>query len=60
MQDRTRVTPVPSTVLHNAVETRRAYTRLAARNTATAVVRGMRHIQQWIALHVGPNRPAAG
>lgn len=60
MQDRARVSLVPSTVLHNAVETRRAYTRLAARNTAKSVARGMRHIQQWIALHIGPNRPAAG
>lgn len=60
MQDRARVNPVPSTVLHNAVELRRAYTRMAARNTAKAVARGIRQIQQWVALHIRPNRPAAG
>ncbi|MCK7545767.1 hypothetical protein MLC59_16535 [Marinobacter bryozoorum] len=60
MQDRARVNPVPSTVLHNAVELRRAYTRMAARNTAKAVARGIRHAQQWIVLHIRPNRPAAG
>ncbi len=59
MQDRARVTPVPSTVLHNGVELRRAYTRMAASKMAEAVSRRVRHVQQWLALHIGPNRPAA-
>jgi hypothetical protein len=33
---------------------------MAARNTAKAVARGIRQIQQWVALHIRPNRPAAG
>lgn len=60
MQDRAVVTPVPSTVLHNAVETRRAYTRLAARTAAKAVARRMHLLQERIALFIRPDRPAAG
>ena len=57
MQDRVMVTPVPSTVLHNAVELRRAYTRLAARKAVKAVARWTHSAQQRIALFI---RPAAG
>lgn len=59
MPYRARVHPVPSTVLHNAVELRRAYTRAAARKTAQAVARRVRLVHQWIAMHTRPNRPAA-
>ncbi len=58
MSDRKRVDPVPSTVLHNAIELRRAYIRLAARKTAKAVARKVRHIHQWIVTHSRPSRPA--
>lgn len=60
MQDRAVVTPVPSTVLHNAVELRRAYTRTAARKAVKAVARWIHAVQQRIALSNRPNRPAAG
>lgn len=58
MQDRAVVTPVPSTVLHNAVELRRAYTRAAARNAAKVVARRTHSLQARIALFFRPNRPA--
>lgn len=60
MQDRATVTPVPSTVLHNAVELRRVYTRIAARRAVKVVARWIHTAQQRIALYIGPNRPAAG
>ncbi|MFC4258230.1 hypothetical protein ACFOZ5_04185 [Marinobacter lacisalsi] len=60
MQDRAIVTPVPSTVLHNAVELRRVYTRIAARKAVKVVARWMHAVQQRIALYIGPTRPTAG
>ena len=60
MQDRAVVSPVPSTVLHNAVELRRVYTRAAARKAVKAVARWTHVIQHRIALVFRPNRPAAG
>ncbi|MFL1406000.1 hypothetical protein ACJO2E_11725 [Marinobacter sp. M1N3S26] len=60
MQDRVMVTPVPSTVLHNAVELRRAYTRAAARKAVKTVARWIHTAQHRIAVYFRPNRPAAG
>lgn len=60
MHDRTIVNPVPSTVLHNAVELRRAYTRIAARKAVKTVARWIHTVQQRITQSVRPNRPAAG
>jgi hypothetical protein len=60
MQDRPVTTPVPSTVLHNAVEVRREYTRIAARKAVAVVARWIHTAQHRIALYIRPNRPAAG
>lgn len=59
MQDRPVTTPVPSTVLHNAVEVRREYTRIAARKAVNVVARWIHTAQHRIALYTRPNRPAA-
>ncbi len=58
MSDRTRALPLPSTILHNAVELRRAYIRLLGKKAAKAVSNRVRLVHQWIVSHIGPNRPA--